>query len=155
MKNSISIVVAFSLLVMLGCTKPVQEEAVDYTADKEVLTKLIHENGDAMLEEDLDRAMAVFHDESIRTHNVNVTLEGKDEIQKFFGDWMAKNTFTDINQDIEDIMVDGDLAVVINKFTGIAAPKDSSESYTMSMRVLGVFNRQEDGTWKNAYTMLN
>jgi len=155
MKNSITIIVVFSLLVMLGCTQPVQEEAVDYSADKEVLTKLFQENGDAVLAGDMNGTMAIYHDESIRTHNVQVRLEGKEAIQKFYEDWMEKNTFTDFNQDIEDIMVDGDLAVVINKFTGTAAPKDSSESYTMSMRALGVFKRQEDGTWKNVYTMLN
>lgn len=99
--------------------------------------------------------MAIYLDEAIRSHSVEDKIEGKEAIQKFFEDWMDENTFTDMDDQIEDVMIDGDLGVIITTFTATVQPKDGSEPYNMNGNGLGVFKRQDNGSWKNAYVMLN
>ena len=152
MKKSISIVATLSLLVMLGCTQPVQEEVVDYTADKEALTKVMDDYIVEMLAGNVDAAVDGYQVDGICIMPQGA-IEGHEALREFFTDFFENNQYTKYDYTIEDIKVGGDLAVIRMSISITITPKDGSDPVNMDTQIAVVYDRQIDGSWKGAFAI--
>ena len=149
MRKIFVFLLSVSLLTIFGCA-----EKVDIEADKEVLVKISNDewiinakagNFEANVETYIDNAMRINAEEGI--------LVGKEAIRESFRSFFEHYKVSEMEGNIEDIRVCGDLSVIRGTYQSIFVSKEGGEPTAGKGHWVGVYQRQPDGNWKCAYEL--
>ena len=139
-------VLLFLFGIIFGCAQNNKDADVeaDIAAINELAEKYFHYSNTL----NLDSFMTVFADNAIRAEPGLPSIIGKDNIRERFRIIWNEVNFT-ISQYGEVILeVCGDQAFSYRMVTLSTTPKEGGSTTHTDMKVLSVFKRQNDGSWK-------
>lgn len=144
MKKNLLLLFLIGLLV--GCAPQDNTPAID--EDPAGITTLLEtyfKYGEAG---DLDNFISCFDDNAMRGEPGMQLIVGKDKVKERFAELfsMADSKLSLIGE--PRIEVFGDLAYSYNEITLTSKPHDGSPVIQTDMKVLTIYKRQEDGSWK-------
>ena len=82
------------------------------------------------------------------------SVEGKEAVLQWVQPWFDNFNIED-SHTIEEIEVSGDLAFARTMVTLMATPKAGGEALQMNNKVIWIFKRQADGSWKASHHIWN
>ena len=148
MKKYLILLVA---LILSGFTSCMVEH--HHEGDRQALINLTSEDWDAnMLAGNLDACVDSYTEDAVRIQN-GETLTGKDEIRAMLSSVRPGFTVSTVENTVEDLWISGDLASVRGKFTVSWVNKEWGDTLWAVGTWVDVCERQEDGSWKMAFTM--
>jgi uncharacterized protein (TIGR02246 family) len=107
---------------------------------------------------DIPRWLEVFTDDAVALHNFMPPMKGKEAISQF-GTFVAGNlTIAEMKVTLSEVRVSGDLAYSWGTYHSrllIKATGEPMPGHSENGKVLFVWKRQNDGTWKIAADMGN
>jgi len=140
----------FLLCLTFGCQKGeemAEEPAVDVAADVEAIKGIIDEITRTWNEGDYEGNMVLIDEEAMFLLANGPTLKGIEEIRSLYSNSFNMNTF-DLTTTTDEIHVCGDLAFSRDNWKGSINPKDGSKPTLFDNKVITIFKRQSDGSWK-------
>jgi uncharacterized protein (TIGR02246 family) len=151
-----------SILTLLGagfavgafaCGPPPQQaesigqESPSYEADKATLTELVEVFDAGMNAGDADAIVALFVDDGAASMPPNApNVYGRENLRAFYEEFFAQGAVAVDNQ-VEEIFVDGDLAVSFGTYTLTVTP-EGGEAMSDSGKWVAASQRQADGSWR-------
>jgi ketosteroid isomerase-like protein len=138
---------------VLGCQRPPEVPVTDVGADRADIETLVAQQETAFNEADLDAFMAVVADDAVYLPPDEPALVGEVAIRN----WYDFETMSSIDVTImsDEIEVSGDWAFHRARWTGSWIRDDSGERVQMESKVINLFKRQPDGSWKNSHSIWN
>lgn len=79
------------------------------------------------------------------------TVFGRNAISEFYIDLFATKSIRllgDLDDIVQEVIVEGDMAVLRGNLRAVAEPRDGSPSMTFEHRFVNVYRKQPDGSWK-------
>ncbi|MCE2830103.1 MAG: nuclear transport factor 2 family protein [Sphingomonadales bacterium] len=145
------------LIVLASCTQTVKNTAKP--ADLFQLQQRVDADYIAPFKAgDVERWLMVFTDDVVGLHNRMPAMEGKEGLRGF-GSFVAQNlTVPEMSVNLTGIRQEGDLAYTWGTYRSRLLMRASGESlpgHRGEGKVLFVWKRQPDGTWKIAVDMGN
>ena len=152
MKKYFTLLFAIVFMAGTSCTNE-PEIKTDPEADRQALVKLCSEDWDANVRAgNMDANVDLYMEDAVRIQD-GMIYSGKEEIR-------TKLTFvrpgftTSISENkVEDIRVSGNLATVRGTFLGSWVHEEWGDTLWTKAAWVGVWERQEDGSWKMVFTM--
>lgn len=152
----ILMMLAYSLLV--GCSAPSspdQPESVDRDAVAEHLMAMSRDWSDAVAAGDMEAVLGYWADDAVMMAPGQPPLRGKDAIEGFLASTAEIPGFEIRWEPLEaHISAGGNMAYLIER-NQISMLDSTGARVTEHNKVLTVWERQEDGTWKNVVDMWN
>ena len=140
----------FLLCFAFGCQKAeevAEEPAVDVEADVEAIKGIIDDILRTWNEGDYEGYIALFDEETVMLPPNAPTVSGMETIRSIYRTHFDSSDF-DLSITTEEIHVCGDLAFSRDGWKGSLNPKDGSEPIVFDNKVLSIYKRQSDGSWK-------
>ena len=148
----ILIPLVFLCCLTVGCISREEAASGDVEADIQAIKDSIAEINVAVSAADVNTIMSLFADDAVRIPPDEPAQSGEEAIRSYF-----QRIFDDFalqEQDVvEDIKVNGDLAVAHIVYTATATPKAGGEPIGMNGNWIRVYKRQSDGAWKCIYSI--
>ena len=140
----------FLLCFTFGCElrkERAEEPVVNVEADVAAIENLINQVEKAFNEGDLDAFMAIIDDEVKMLPPNAPTVSGIETVRSIY---RTEFDSFDLNLTItiEEIHACGDLAFSRDGWKGSLNPKDSSEPIVFDNKVITIYKKQPDGSWK-------
>ncbi|MHA2058715.1 MAG: YybH family protein [Candidatus Thorarchaeota archaeon] len=130
-----------------------KERKEDITALKELLDQFVTSTNTG----DFDLWMSLWADDAIQMPPNTPSRKGKEQIRE-----ASKSSFENMNLDItiesvEELEVHGDLGFAMGEYSMRVTPKAGGETIDAMPdgKVLTIFRKQSDGSWKIAYDCFN
>jgi ketosteroid isomerase-like protein len=143
----------FLLCFAFGCQKA-EEVAEEPEADVEAIKGIIDEITRTWNEGDYEGFIAIIDEEAVFLPPNAPTVSDMETISSIY-----KNHFDSFDLDLtiitEEIHVFGDLAFSRESWKGSLNPKDSSEPIVFDNKVITIYKKQPDGSWKIWRAMFN
>ena len=153
--------ICFSLMLLSACApqseqraEPVIDEAVSIAADVEAIERVNLELIRAFHAGDTSAAVALVMDDAVDLPPNRPAVVGKEAIRSFVQSDFDRFTW-DFTDEIVEIEVSGDLAVMWTNYSLTLTPKDGGEPVESSGKWLKVLKRQSDGSWKFSRNIWN
>ncbi len=148
MKKYFIVLIALILSGFTSCTVEHHHEA-----DRQAVINLTTGDWDAnILAGNIDACVDSYTEDVVRIQNGEI-LTGKDEIRSILTSVRPGFTVSTVENTVEDLWISGDLATVRGKFTVSWANKEWGDTLWAVGTWVDVCERQEDGSWKMAFTM--
>ena len=147
----------FLLCFTFGCQKSeeaAEEPAVDVEADVEAIKAIIDDISRTWNEGDYEGNMALIDEEAMFLLANGPTLNGIEEIRSLYSNSFNMNTF-DVTITTEEIHICGGLAFSRDNLKGSITPKDGSEPTVFDNKVITIYKKQTDGSWKEWRVIYN
>ena len=155
-KHILLISLVFLLCSTFACQKQGKEVAkepeVNVEADVVAIKALIDEWVQLYNAGDFDKLVStVYTEDAVIMSPYESIRKGKEAIL------LGLKKADELNEEhcdssvVEDMRVSGNLAVVRGTDTGTATPRSGGEAIKYTVKWLGVFERQSNGTWKQKY----
>jgi ketosteroid isomerase-like protein len=151
------LLLVFLLCFTFSCQKAeevAEEPAVDIEADVEAIKGVIDDITRAWNEGDYEGYIALIDEEAMFLPPNAATVSDMETIRSIY-----KNHFDSFDLDLtiikEEIHVFGDLAFSRDGWKGSLNPKDSSEPIVFDNKVITIYKKQPDGSWKIWRAMFN
>jgi uncharacterized protein (TIGR02246 family) len=138
------------LLVLAACAPSGQQDVATTQADIEAVRSLFAESNAALNAGDAEGTLAAWADDAISMPPDTVPVVGKNAIRPGLQRFLDQYT-TSLTTEIDDIMVSGDLAVVIATWDQTSTPKAEGEATQGHGKWVVVFEKQADGSWRGRY----
>ena len=148
MRNYLSIFIAIVLFVAISCQPQPQQSKEDY--QKEVKQKIAEVDKlwlEAWENEDLDSVMTFLDDGFMNMFNFNLYLN-KEQCVEGFKDVFDTYMVEDIEYNTIEIIVDQSYAFETQLFKQKWITNDKQDTTYFDMRIVRVFKKQDDGSWK-------
>jgi uncharacterized protein (TIGR02246 family) len=150
-----------SILVLTACTAtpPAEEVVVDDTAQKEADIQAIHrffeEWDEAAIAGDDDANVLRVTDDIIWMEPNKPAIVGKDALLESFQSSSEDHSWQDMKTIVEEIRILGDWAYVRSSYSAAMVPKDGGDPVPRIGKIVDIFERQPDGSWKMARDIYN
>jgi len=143
----------FLFCFIAGCQQgekvPV-EPKTDVEADIQAIKDLIVEFNAVFNSADIDKILPYYADDVVRIPSNSPATVGKDAIRASYEQMFTEITIQE-EYVVEDVQVDGDLAVAHVTFTYIATPKGGQDSIKSNGNEIMALRKQDNSTWKFIY----
>jgi uncharacterized protein (TIGR02246 family) len=133
---------------------PVVDEYTNVDADVEAITQLNVDLIEAFNAGDVSAAVALVMDDAADLPPRRPAVIGKEAIREFLQSDVDRFSMHFVDEIVE-IEVAGDLAVIWTNYTVTLTPKDGGEPIESNGKWLKVLKRQPDGSWKYSRNMWN
>jgi uncharacterized protein (TIGR02246 family) len=154
-------VICLSFILLSACTpqpeqraEPVFDEAVSIAADVEAIERVNVDLIEAFNAGDTSAAVALVMDDAVDLPPNRPAVVGKEAIRAFVQSDFDRFTW-DFTDEIVEVEVSGDLAVMWTKYSVTLTPKDGGEPVESGGNWLKVLKRQSDGSWKFSRNIWN
>jgi len=144
----------FLLCFTFGCQKaeevaeePAVDVGVDVEADIAAIESLTNQVMNAWNEGDYEGCMALIDEEAMILLANGPTLEGIEVIRSTYRTSFDSMDF-DLTLTTEEIHVYDNIAFSRDNWKGSMNPKDGSEPIVFDNKVISIYKRQPDGSWK-------
>jgi uncharacterized protein (TIGR02246 family) len=127
--------------------EPVVAESTDIEADVEAIKRVNVDLIDAFNAGDVSAAVALVLDDAVDLPPHRPAVIGREAIRSFLQSDLDQFTMN-FADDIVEVEVAGDLAVIWSNYTVILTPKDDGKPIENNGKWLKVLKRQPDGSWK-------
>jgi uncharacterized protein (TIGR02246 family) len=146
-------------LVFAFCAPPPEpqheaEEAPSTEADVEAIKSVNVALINALNSSDASAAVALVTDNAVDLPPNRPAVIGKEAIRSFVQSDFDRVTMN-FNEEIVEVEVDGDLAVIWTNYTVTLTPKDGGEPIENKGKWLKVLKRLPDGSWKFSRNIWN
>ena len=144
-----------ALALMSGCAPAEEAPVPDYEADRAAI-QAIHDAEIAAGEAGDVEAFLAFIAPDMKVFQPNAPLvEGPGAAQAWLEAFTSAYTIAFDGYVVDEILVDGDLAV--EEFSGswTVTPKDGGEAVTEVLKGLHLYRRQADGSWRMTHDIWN
>ena len=142
MKNLIVFLLGLCILGMTACTKK-----ADIESDTEAISSLTKEILRSWNEGDYEGYMALIDDDAIFMPPNASAITGIDALRSLYRVSFDQLTF-DITISTEEIHVCDDWAFTRETWIGSMTPKNGGEPIRPNNKVIGIYRKQSDGSWK-------
>jgi ketosteroid isomerase-like protein len=156
-KPRMILLLVFLLCFTFSCQKAeevAEEPAVDVEADVEAIKDIIDNIMKTWNEGDYEGYMALIDEEAMFLPPNAPTVSDTETIRSIY-----KNQFDSVDLDLtiinKEIHVFGDLAFSRDGWKGSLNPKDSSEPILFDNKIITIYKKQPDGSWKIWRAMFN
>jgi len=109
----------------------------------------------AWLSEDADVIIAHSADDMILMPPNAGKKTGKEEVRNFLQGFFDNFTMTELKTVEREVVVSGDLAFERTLYEWVIVPEGGSEGISDQVNFIGIWQRQSDGTWKEARGIWN
>ncbi len=133
---------------------PVVDESKSFEADVEAIKRVNADLIAAFNNGDANAAVALAMDDAVDLPPNRPAVIGKEAIRSFVQSDFDQFTW-DFTDQIVEVQVGGDLAVVWTNYMVTLTPKHGGEPIESSGKWLKVLNRQTDGSWKFSRNIWN
>jgi ketosteroid isomerase-like protein len=139
-----------------GCARAADEApARDYEADR-VAIRALHDAEEAAAEAaDVDAAMEILSSDITFLEPNGPIVIGEAGVREWLQGFLDLYTVSFENYGVDEILVDGDLAVERYSGTWTVTPRDGGDPMTEAVKGLHVYRRQADGSWKMTHDVWN
>jgi uncharacterized protein (TIGR02246 family) len=146
MKNYILIIGSLITLalIMPGCSQQKDRNRDEVEAIRDVYKKYTN----SCEEGDLDKFMTCFDENATRSEPGIPAIIGKDKIRERFEEIFSQARYKIAQIGEIKIEVCGDMAYGYSEATMTFIPKDGSDQFKMDFKVLSIFKKQADDSWK-------
>ena len=134
--------------------EPLVDESTRIEADVEAIKRVSVDLIDAFNAGDVSAAVALVMDDAVDLPPNRPAVIGKEAIRSFLQSDLDQFSM-DFADEIVEIEVAGDLAVIWSNYTVTLTPKDDGESIESNGKWLKVLKRQPDGSWKFSRNIWN
>lgn len=135
----------FLLGFLLSCVQ--QHKTPDKGNDIAAINAIFNEYVKCVKASDLDNFITLFDDNAMRGEPGLPTIIGKENIKERFSTLFSMDSqLTLIGEG--KMEVSGDLAYMFREVTLTSTPRDGSPVMQTDMKVLTIFKRVDDGSWK-------
>ena len=149
MRKLVAILVFVSSVTIFSCV-----QKIDIEADKETLIRMSTEDWDMNVKAgNLEANVETYAEDAVRIGSSEGVLVGKEAIRNAFKNFQEKYNVIKCDNQVEDIRVSGDLAVIRGSFSGTFVPKEEGEPIKKEGLWVTVYQRQTDGSWKKVYSL--
>jgi ketosteroid isomerase-like protein len=149
----------FALVFLAGTSCKTEPEPTAITepnpeADRVTLMKLASEDWDAnALAGNMEANVDFYTDDAVRIQDGRI-LRGKEEIRTVLTDEIRPGfSVSTCENTVDDIRISGNLATVWGEFLGSWANQEYGDTLWTKAAWVGIYERQEDGSWKMVFTM--
>jgi uncharacterized protein (TIGR02246 family) len=153
--------ICFSIMVLSACApqaefqaEPVDGKLTSTEADVEAIKKVNVDLIDAFNAGDVPAAVALVMDDAVDLPPNRPAVVGKEAIRSFLQSDLDRFTMN-FDDEIVEVEVNGDLAVIWTNYTVTLTFKDDGRQVESSGKWLKVLKRQPDGTWKYSRNIWN
>jgi len=147
MKKLLMVIPLVLLLCFTFSCQKGEEVAEEPAVDAEAIKSLIDDYSKAWNEGDYEGFMALIDEEAMFLLANGPTLKGIAEIRSLYSNSFNMNT-VDLTTTTEEIHISGDLAFSRDGVKGSINPKDGSKPIVFDNKVITIFKKQVDGSWK-------
>lgn len=144
-------VLVFGLILLSGCGSP----QVDVEAEEQRLMELSREWSDVAAGDDVDALMSYWADDAVMMPPGQPPLRGKEAIREFVS---ATGDIPGFSITWEPLVAhvseSGDMGYMLER-NQMTMPDSTGALVTQYNKVVTVWEKQEDGTWKNVVDMWN
>jgi len=154
-------VICLSFVLLSACTpqaEPQAEPGVDEStrteADVEAIMKVNVDLIDAFNTGDVSAAVTLVMEDAVDLPPHRPAVIGRENIRSFLQSDVDRFTMHFADEIIE-VVVDGDLAVIWSNYTVTLTPRDGGEPIENNGKWLKVLKRQSDGSWKFSRNIWN
>lgn len=146
-----SSVLVVGLVLLSGCGSP----RVDVEAEEQRLMELSREWSDVAAGDDVEALMSYWADDAVMMAPGQPPLRGKDAIREFVSSTGELPGFSVGWEPLEaHVSGSGDMAYLIEQ-NQMTMPDSTGALTTQYNKVVTVWKKQEDGSWKNVVDMWN
>jgi len=132
------------IFVFIACTT---EDKVDNKADIEAIKSISVNVAKAFNEGDYEGFMTFFDDNAILLPQNTRSIVGIQSIGSLYSNSFENFTFN-VDNIIEEITVSGDYGYELGNWVGAIIPNDGSMQTDFNNKIMCIYNRQTDGSWK-------
>jgi uncharacterized protein (TIGR02246 family) len=154
-------VICLSAILLSACapqaeqqTEPVVDESTNTKADVEAIERVNVELINALNAGDASAAVALVMDDAVDLPPNRPAVIGKEAIRSFVQSDFDRVTMN-FNEEIVEVEVAGDLAVIWSNYTVTLTPKEDGEPIENKGKWLKVLKRQPDGSWRFSRNIWN
>jgi uncharacterized protein (TIGR02246 family) len=153
MKNYILIIGSLFILVLImpGCSQQ-KNRAQD---EVETIKGVYKTYTNSVEEGDLDNFMSCFDENATRSEPGRPAIIGKDKIREHFEEIFSQARYKIAQIGEKKIEACGDMAYGYSEITMTFIPKDGSDQFKTDFKVLSIFKKQADDSWKIFIDCLN
>ena len=134
--------------------EPVVDESTSVQTDVEAIKRVNVDLINALNAGDASAAVALVMDDAVDLPPNRPAVIGKEAIRSFVQSDFDQVTMN-FNDEIVEVEVSGDLAVIWSNYTVTLTPKDDGEPIENKGKWLKVLKRQSDGSWKFSRNIWN
>jgi uncharacterized protein (TIGR02246 family) len=154
-------VVCLSFMLVSACgpqagqrAEPVIAESTITEADLEAIKGINADLMEAFNAGDVSAAVALVMDDAVDLPPHRPAVIGKEAIREFLQSDIDQFTMRFVDEMVE-VEVAGDLAIMWTNYTVTLTPKDDGEPFESNGKWLKVLKRQSDGSWKFSRNIWN
>jgi uncharacterized protein (TIGR02246 family) len=144
------IFLAFTFLLACAPQAEIESAEVDVEAIRNINVDLIN----AFNTGDVEAAVALAMDDAADLPPNRTAIMGKEAIRAFVQSDVDRFTMHFVDEIVE-VDVDGDLAVVWSNYSVMLTPKDGSEPIESKGKWIKILKRQPDGSWRFSRNIWN
>jgi uncharacterized protein (TIGR02246 family) len=148
-----TILASILLLFVMQHTALAQETANSEMTDKSAIEKLIMSFPQALKGADISKVLPLFTADAVVMPNNAPTMKGSQQIKGLFENVFKKMSF-DIQYIVDEVVINGDYAVVRTHSTGNNVVRASGENMPVNNKELFVVHR-DNGEWRITHYMGN
>ncbi len=110
---------------------------------------------DSMRNGDVSKLLGLFEDDIVFMPPADPTIVGKAEVRNWYEDYFAYFTILTLDTVDRDVSIAGNVLVERTAVSVKLEPRKGGQSIYDEARILSVWRRQEDGSWKLWQSMWN
>ena len=134
-------VTALGLAAMLAATAPSNSEMAREAADRAALAKMRLDIGQAFARGDIAAIMACHADAVEKSFEPGSRLVGKAAVEESLRTTLSQNRVTFRSNELESLLIRGDVAVEVARFVIEGTPKTGGQSWSFGGRTQVVYLR--------------